>query len=316
MQKTVRTAAAGVWRYILGETLRDGAQIRFNGAARSSWHTRKMLQLIRKTIDSATFAVASPSKLGLTLGLCAGLVLAGCVGSAAAQTPAPAPSDSQSSSQAPAVTAAPGTVAVSKATAVALTAYTGPKYDNRWEVYGGLNFMNGQAGQNTPVRYNMGGAEVMGTYWLTNKLGIAADGRFGAGTTPVISPFYNRVVAMQTIGSGGIQYRGPKNRYAAIDFHALAGGTYGDFSYAVNHYPGGSPVSACPADQTAGQQGNLGLYCNHVAPYGAVGGSIDFNESARLAIRLQPDLTFEHFGTETREYFAISMGVVYRMGKR
>jgi hypothetical protein len=47
-----------------------------------------------------------------------------------------------------------------------------------------------------------------------------------------------------------------------------------------------------------------------------VGGSIDFNESAKFAIRLQPDMTFEHFGTETREYFAISLGVVYRIGKR
>jgi hypothetical protein len=275
-----------------------------------------MLQLIKKTLDSATTTVACATTFGLILSL----ALAGFVGVgspvASAQTPTPAGTDSQSSSQAPAPVAAPGTVAVTRATAAALAPYTGPKYDNRWEVYGGLNFMNDQAGQNTPVRFNMGGAEVMGTYWLTNKLGIAADGRFGAGTTPVVSPFYNRVVAMETIGSGGIQYRGPKNRYAAVDFHALAGAVYGDYSYAVNHYPGGSPVSACPADQGAGQQGNLGLYCNHIAPYGAVGASIDFNESAKIAIRLQPDLIFEHLGTELREYVAISAGVVYRLGKR
>jgi hypothetical protein len=267
-----------------------------------------MLQLITKTLDSATRKVACA-----TLTLMVGVAL---TGTAAAQTPTPAqtPADAQSSSSQ--AQAAPGTVAVSKATAAALTAYTGPKYDNRWEIYGGVTFMNGQAGQNTPVRYNMGGGEAMGTYWVTRKLGVAADYRFGAGTTPVISPYYNRVLVMQNIFSGGVQYRGPKNRYAAIDFHALGGGTDGDFNYAVNHYPGGSPVSACPAQQQPGQQGNLGLYCNHIAPYGAVGGSIDFNESGRLAIRLQPDLTFEHFGTETREYFAISMGVVYRMGHR
>jgi hypothetical protein len=269
-----------------------------------------MLQLITKTLDSATRKVACA-----TLTLMVGVAL---TGTAAAQTPTPAqtPADAQSSSSQTQAQAAPGTVAVSKATAAALTAYTGPKYDNRWEIYGGVTFMNGQAGQNTPVRYNMGGGEAMGTYWLTRKLGVAADYRFGAGTTPVISPYYNRVLVMQNIFSGGVQYRGPKNRYAAIDFHALGGGTDGDFNYAVNHYPGGSPVSACPAQQQPGQQGNLGLYCNHIAPYGAVGGSIDFNESGRLAIRLQPDLTFEHFGTETREYFAISMGVVYRMGHR
>jgi hypothetical protein len=278
-----------------------------------------MLQPIKNTLNSATRAVACATTLSLSLGLVLGLAVAGSVGTgkALAQDSTPAPSDS-SSNQTQTPVAAPGTVAVSKATAAALAPYTGPKYDNRWEIYGGLNFMNGQAGQNTPVRYNMGGGEAMGTYWLTSKLGIAADYRFGAGTTPVISPFYNRVVIVQNIVSGGVQYRGPKNRYAAIDFHALAGGTHGDFNYAVNHFPGGSPVSACPADQGKGTeiQGNLGLYCNHFAPYGAVGGSIEFNESGKLAIRLQPDLTFEHFGTELREYFAISMGVVYRMGHR
>ena len=318
MQKPQWTAAVGAGRYILGETLRDGAQTRSNRAARLSPHTRKMLQLIRKTLNSATPAVACATKLGLSLGLSLGLAVAGSIGTltASAQAPSPAANDSQSSSQTPTPTAAPGTVAVSQATAAALVPYAGPKYDNRWEVYGGLLFMNGQAGQNTPVRYNMGGGEAMGTYWLTSKLGVAADGRFGAGTTPVISPYYNRVVIMQSIASGGVQYRGPKNRYAAIDLHALVGGTYGDFNYAVNHYPGGSPVSACAAQQQPGQKGNLGLYCNHMAPYGAVGGSIDFNESAKFAIRLQPDMTFEHFGTETREYFAISLGVVYRIGKR
>jgi hypothetical protein len=220
--------------------------------------------------------------------------------------------------------AAPGTVAITPQNAAALAApYTGPKYLNHWEIYGGLLFMNGQAGQNTPVRYNMGGGEFMGTYWFTpgpggpfKKLGVAADYRFGAGTTPVISPFYSRVLVMQSIQSAGLMYRGPKNRYAAIDFHALAGGTYGDFSYAVNHYPGGSPVSTCPSQVAANQQGTIALYCNHVAPYAAVGGSVEFNYSQKLAIRLQPDLTFEHFGTETREFFAISMGAVYRFGKK
>ncbi|MGA7155891.1 MAG: hypothetical protein WBY53_03545 [Acidobacteriaceae bacterium] len=255
--------------------------------------------------------------MSMTLGLMLGI--AGAVGAsnAMAQDSSSQSPASQSGSQTP--TAAPGTVAVTKATAAALAPYTGPKYDNRWEVYGGLMFANDQAGQNQPERrYNMGGGEAMGTYWLTGHLGVAADYRFGAGTTPVLSQYYNRVVVIQNIFSGGVQYRGPKNRYAAIDFHLLGGGADGDFNYAVNHYPGGSPVSACPADEGQGTEvkGNLGLYCNHIAPWGAAGGSIDFNESGRLAIRLQPDLTFEHFGTETREYFAISMGVVYRLGHR
>lgn len=322
MQKAPRGAGIGVRRYILEETLRDilktrlrdGAQTRFTRAARTSPQTRKMLQPIKKTLHPATRTVACATTFGLFLGLA--IAVSAGTPSAMAQTPNPAASDSQSSSQTKRPLAAPGTVAVSQATAAALAPYTGPKYDNRWEVYGGLLFMNDQAGQNTPVRFNMGGGEAMGTYWLTRHLGLAADARFGAGTTPVISPFYNRVLVMQTIGMGGIQYRGPKNRYAAVDLHVLGGGVYGDYTYAVNHYPGSSPVSACAADQGLGQQGNLGLYCNHIGPYGVVGGSIDFNESAKLAIRLQPDLVFEHLGTEVREYFAISMGVVYRIGKR
>jgi hypothetical protein len=257
-----------------------------------------MLQLIKKISLSATAGL-------LTLALASTF--------AAAQS---------SSSQTP--VAAPGTIAITPQNALALAApYTGPKYTNRWEIYGGLNFMNGQAGQNTPVKYNMGGGEVMGTYWLgdrhhgpLSKLGVIADYRFGAGTTPVISHYYNRVLVMQSIQTGGLQYQGPKNRYASMDFHVLGGTTYGIFNYAVNHYPGGSPVSSCPTNVQPGQNGTIALYCNHMAAYGAVGGSIEFNQSQKLAIRLQPDLTFEHFGTELREYFAISLGAVYRFGKK
>jgi hypothetical protein len=275
-----------------------------------------MLQPIRNTFHSLPSLLNRAFKSTLALGVILATTT-GFAASALAQTP-DTPSTSAQTGKPP--VAAPGTVAVSAATAAALQPYTGPKYDNRWEIYGGINLMNGQAGQNLPKRYNMGGAEVMGTYWLgdgksgpLSRLGIALDGRFGAGTTPVLSPYYNRVVVMQTIFTGGVQYRGPKNRYAAIDLHLLGGGTYGDFSYAANHYPGGSPTAYCAANQV-GAQNSLGLYCNHVAPYGAVGGSIDFNESGKLAIRLQPDLTFEHFGTETREFFAISAGAVYRFG--
>jgi len=266
---------------------------------------RKMLQLMKKNL--------------LPAGCLMGLALAvTCTSTTFAQTSSSAPA-----SQTPVGNAAPGSAAAKLGSPIVLPEYTGPKYDNRWELYGGLNFMNGQAGQNAPFkRYNMGGAEVMGTYWWTKRLGIAADYRFGAGTTPVISPYYNRVVVMQSIASGGIQYRGPKNRYVAIDFHALAGGATGVFDYAVNHYgvtpssPNGSPVSSCLANEKSYQTGTLGLYCNHTAPWGTAGGSIDFNEGPKLAVRLQPDMVFEHYGTETREFFAISLGVIYRLGKR
>jgi len=267
--------------------------VNFRKTGRQRAAMRKMLRLImKKQLPAAVL-------LGLILS-------AAC----SAQTP--------STSQAQQGTAAPGTAPLAVTTPV----YTGPKYTNRFEIYGGLNLMNGQAGQSLPKRYNMGGGEGMFTYWLgtphsgsfiKRHLGLVADYRFGAGTQPVLSPYYNRVLVMQHIASGGFQYRWIKNRYVALDLHGLAGETYGIFNHAVNNYPGGSPVGACPGQ--AGRQGNLGLYCNGAAPWGAAGGSIDFNESGKLAIRLSPDITFEHFGTETREFFAISLGAMYRFGK-
>lgn len=223
--------------------------------------------------------------------------------------------------------AAPGTAPVSRKTAAALNAYTGPKYDNKYEIFGGLSFMNGQAGQNLPAKYNMGGGEGMFTYWLgsgpVSRFGVTVDYRFEAGSTPTAANpgnnqtiHLNRVTVFQNVASGGVTYRGFKNRYIAIDYHALAGMASGIFDHATTHYPGGSPVSACAAQQTPGQLGNLGLYCNGTTPWGAAGGSIDFNQSAHFAVRLSPDIIFEHYGTETREYFSLGGGVLWRFGKK
>lgn len=211
-------------------------------------------------------------------------------------------------------TTAPGTAPIkSRKTAAELAPGKGPSYHNRWDAYVGLAFANGQAGQNLPKRYNMGGGEGQFTYWLSPKLGVAGDYRWTAGTTPVLpNPTYNRPLVIQNIFAGGVQYRGPENRYVGITYHAFAGGDDGDFNYSVTHYPlGPSPVGACPADGP----GNMGLYCNHIAPWAALGGSIDFNQGPKYAVRLAPDLTLEHFGTETRVFFGISLGVLYRGGR-
>src|ERR1700678_3135172 len=95
-------------------------------------------------------------------------------------------------------------------------------YDNRYEIYAGLNFMNFQAGQALPKRMNLGGGEFLATYWLpgdhwfTRNLGLALDYRGEAGTTPVFagaSQFpYNlaRPLVYLNIGMLGAQWRGPK----------------------------------------------------------------------------------------------------------
>jgi hypothetical protein len=183
-------------------------------------------------------------------------------------------------------------------------------YDNKFELYGGLNYMNFQAGQNLPKRMNLGGAEIEGTYWLTDHWGLAAEYRGGAGTTQVFPNAevfgIHRPLVYMNMGLFGAQYRGPKNQHAAIDFHAYGGIADGVFDAGTQ---GAGPTPGISATSNANL---VGLYNNHAAPIFALGGSIDFNRSKNWALRLSPDLILEHFGTETREFFAISGGVVYR----
>lgn len=66
-------------------------------------------------------------------------------------------------------------------------------YANKWELYGGVNFMNFQAGRALPKRMNLGGTEGSITYWLNKKVGLTADYRWDGGTTPVLAnPYVNR----------------------------------------------------------------------------------------------------------------------------
>lgn len=184
-------------------------------------------------------------------------------------------------------------------------------YTERYEIYGGINLMNGQAGQNIPKRFNAGGGEIMATYWLTPKWGVAGSGRYEAGTTPVLPgaqattpPVQTRPLVTEFIGMGGAQYHWFGNRYAGVNLHALAGVASGTF----DHSNPGLPISTFTAA--------TGLYSNRTAFNGVAGGSIDFNRSAAVAIRLSPEIVFEKFGTETREFFSISGGVIYRFGQR
>jgi hypothetical protein len=209
------------------------------------------------------------------------------------------------------------TSAVPPATPQATSAFSkiGPiapvTYDNKYEVYGGLNFMNFQAGQSLPKRMNLGGGEASVTYWLTKRLGIAADYRGDAGTTPVFPQansfpyFIVRPLVYMNTGMLGAQWRGPKNQFVAINYHGFFGASHGTFN--------ATQKQSQPTDSFYSQ---TGLYTNRTKPIAALGGSLDFNRSKNWAIRLSPDLILEHFGTETREFFSISAGVVYRFGKQ
>jgi hypothetical protein len=198
-------------------------------------------------------------------------------------------------------------------------------YDNKYEIYGALNFMNFQAGQNLPRRMNLGGGEVLFTYWLPahnwlKNLGVGADYRIDAGTTPVFANsgitkptaigstgINNRPLVYLNTVMGGMQYRSRfRNQYAALSFHGYGGVSHGTFSYSLKDLT--VPLSEAYAA--------TGLYSNRTKPIAALGASIDFNVRKNWAIRFSPDLILEHFGTETREFVGVSGGVIYRIGKQ
>ena len=188
-------------------------------------------------------------------------------------------------------------------------------YDNKFELYGGLNYMNFKAGENLPKRMNLGGAEIEGTYWLTGRWGLSADYRGEAGTTQVFpnAEIYDihRPVVYMNMGLGGVQYRWPKNQHAALNLHAYGGIADGVFDEGTAG-AGPGDVGRTPEQNACDGLTGVGLYCNHSAAVLALGGSLDFNRSKNWAIRLSPDLILEHFGNEEREFFAISGGVIYR----
>jgi hypothetical protein len=183
-------------------------------------------------------------------------------------------------------------------------------YDNKYEVYGGLNFMNFMAGQDLTRRVDFGGGELEGTYWVTPKWGASAEYRGEAGTSPVLpnAGIYgiHRPLVYMNMVLFGAQYRWMQNQHAALDLHAYAGPSYGVFD------GGTSGAGPTPGISAASNANLVGLYSNHTAPIFALGGSVDMNRSKNWAIRLSPDLILDEFGTGTREFFAISGGVVYR----
>jgi hypothetical protein len=190
-------------------------------------------------------------------------------------------------------------------------------YDNKFELYGGLNFMNFMAGQNLTRRMDFGGGEFEGTYWVTPKWGASAEYRGEAGTTPTLPQVkingVHRPLVYMNMVLFGAQYRWAQNQHAALDLHAYAGPSYGVFDAGT----AGAGQGEAASGYTPAQNATLaGLYSNHTAAIIALGGSVDMNRSKNWAIRLSPDLILDEFGTGTREFFAISGGVVYRFPEK
>jgi len=281
-----RPVAGRVW--MLEETRRRMLRLKTNGEVRRTG--------ARRTGNRAVTGI-----------LAAGLLMAGA---AQGQAQATSSSTQQTTQQTP-HPATPTSGRIGPAAPVT--------YDNKYEIFAGFNFQNFMAGQNLPKRMNLGGGEFLATYWLTKKVGLSADYRIDGGTTPVFANsgitapdanggtgINNRPLVYLNTFMGGAQYRWLKNQYAAVNFHGYAGVSHGTFDSSYRNLV--VPLAEANAA--------TGLYSNRTKPMAALGGSVDFNLKKNWAIRLSPDLILEHFGTETREFVAVSGGVVYRIGKK
>ena len=181
-------------------------------------------------------------------------------------------------------------------------ALAGVRYDYRWELYGGVAYTHFNAGQTLLQGANLGGFDIQGARFFTQRLAIAANVRGAYGTSGVVPNPYNikGPFVSQHMFLVGPEYRGPSNEHVSMTFHALVGGAYGDFEKDL----GGVPA------------GTLGLFNNQFAFGSAFGGSIDLNRSPRLAFRISPDATFTNYGSAgLKDQFALSVGLVYRLGK-
>ena len=172
-------------------------------------------------------------------------------------------------------------------------------YRNKYDIYAGFASSHFNAGPALIPGANLGGFDVQGTRWLSMRLGVTANVRGYYGTTGVVPNPYNirGPFIYEHLFMGGATIRGPRNEHAALNFHALVGGSYGVFNSAIDQGLTGP---------------NLGLFNNGVALATALGGSLDLNRSAKFSLRLSPDYMLTRFGGVSQNEFAISIGVLYR----
>ncbi len=189
----------------------------------------------------------------------------------------------------------------------------GVRYDYPWELYGGFAYSHFDAGPNLLQGANLGGFDARIVRELGTRWGIGANVRGYYGTSgaqpncgsctgsgpnagPIEGPFVSEHMFL-----GGPEFRLLRNEHAAMMLHAFWGTAYGDFTQGLNGV----------STQT------VGFFSNQFTTAAAMGGSIDLNRSPRLVFRIAPDATLTDFGHNGfAEQFAISVGVVYRMGKQ
>jgi hypothetical protein len=176
------------------------------------------------------------------------------------------------------------------------------KYDNRWEVYVGIGYERFKAGPNFAENSALGGFDVQGTRWFTQRLGATANARGYYGTSPatpntfnIRGPFVSNHMFM-----AGPELLGPHNIHAAITLHALAGGAYGRFNADLGPYA----------------PGQVGLFNNGFNFAGDVGATLDLNRSPHIAFRIAPDMLVTRYGGSFAPDFGISVGFLYRFNAK
>lgn len=197
------------------------------------------------------------------------------------------------------------------------------RYENKYEVYGGLGFSHFKSGPSLAAGANLGGFDVQGTWWLTGRLGATANLRGYYGTQGVDPNPYgvSGPFVFEHLFLGGATYRLIAREHAALSAHGMVGGGYGVFSHAL----GTAPVTGI-----ALQPRDVGMYNDGLGLATTVGGSLDLNRSPRLALHISPDWIMTRYGgygtpsgipsqsiTRSQNEFGISVGILYRfkMGK-
>lgn len=188
----------------------------------------------------------------------------------------------------------------------------GVRYDFPWEIYGGFAYSHFDAGPSLLQGANLGGFDARAIREFSPRWGAGVNvrGYYGtSGTTPncgsctgsgpnagpITGPFVSEHMFL-----AGPEYRALSNQHAAMMLHAFVGGAYGYFTGGLNGVP----------------PQNVGFFPDEWSWAGAFGGSIDLNRSPRLVFRIAPDATLTDFsGVQVKEQFALSVGLVYRMGR-
>lgn len=251
------------------------------------------------------FALLPAAVLGLAAGTLLSSTAWAAVAPAPTLAPVPVPAPAPIPAPAPVPVApvpqyVPPTVAVTNPLAAV-------KYNNKWEIYGGMGYEHFDAGPQLVKGASLGGVDVQVARYFTPRWAAVGNyrGYFGStGAQPNAYGIRGPFVA-EHFFVGGPEYRLLYNRHLSLNLHAYVGGVYGDFQRST------SPLT------TKQVQSFLGLYTDQWSIASVIGGSIDLNRSARWAFRIEPDAVLTHYNNPggpsgVQQQFAISVGVVYR----